>query len=100
MVTRSAEGTPARFKVVMILHFFGLRFMMFCWAHCEMQSMSFCRDDTSPKLETSDIVTSSTCFQWLERKGGVSSQVVDHYQKKDWTQFGALGDTGMFGHPL
>ena len=43
--------------------------MMFCWAHCEMQSMSFCRDDTSPKLETSDIVTSSTCFQWFERRG-------------------------------
>ena len=73
-------------QMVMILHFLGFRFMLFCWAHCEMQSMSFCRDDTSPKLETSDIVMSSMYFQWLEGGGGgVSSQVVDHYQKKDWT---------------
>ena len=51
------------------LTFLGSRFMLFCRAHCEMQSMSFCRDDTSPTLETSDIVTSSTYFQWLERRG-------------------------------
>ena len=29
----------------MILHFLGLRFMLFCWAHREMQLMSFCRDE-------------------------------------------------------
>ena len=76
--------------------------MLFCWAHCEMQSMSFYRDDTSPKLETSDIVMSSMYFQWLEGGGGGggSSQVVGRYQKKDWTQFGALGDISMYGHPL
>ena len=56
-------------QMVMILHFLGLRFMLFCWAHCEMQLMSICRYDASPKLVTSDIVTSSTYFQWLERRG-------------------------------
>ena len=28
------------------------------------------------------------------------AQVINHYQKDDWTQFGALGDTSMYGHPL
>ena len=51
-------------QMVMILHFLGLRFMLFCWAHCEMQLMLFCRDDASPKLVTSDIVTctAKVCF--------------------------------------
>ena len=51
-------------QMILILHFLG-----FCWAHCEMQLMSFCRDGASPKLVTSDIVTSLTYFQWLERRG-------------------------------
>ena len=63
------RGIILRGQMVMILHFLGLRFMLFCWAHCEMQLMSFCRDDAFPKLVTSDIVTSSTYFQWLERRG-------------------------------
>ena len=87
-------------QMVMILLFLGLRLMLFCWAHCKMQLMSFCRDDASPKLETSDIVTSLTYSQWLERKGGVNSQVINHYQKEDWTQFGAQGDTSMYRHLL
>ena len=53
----------------MILHFLELRFMLFCRAHCKMQSMSLCKDDVSPKLMVSDIVTSSTYFQWLEWSG-------------------------------
>ena len=28
----------------------------------------------------------------------MNSQVINHYQKKNWTQFGALGDTGMYAH--
>ena len=59
---------PTRKKGCFGKHYM-LRFMLFCWAHCEMRSMSFCKDDTSPKLETSDIVMSSTYFQWLERRG-------------------------------
>ena len=87
-------------QMVMIFHFLGLRFMLLCWAHYEMQLMSICRDDASPKLVTSYIVMSSTYFQWLERRGGVNSQVINHYQKEDWTQFGALGKTSVYGHPL
>ena len=56
-------------QMVMILHFLGLRFMLFCWDHCEMQLMSFCRDDAFPKLVTSYIVQSSTYFQWREQRG-------------------------------
>ena len=33
-------------------------------------------------------------------EGGVNSQVINHYQKEDGTQFGALGGTSMYGHPL
>ena len=56
-------------QMVMILHFLGLRFMLFYWENCKMQLMSFCRGDAFPKLVTSDIVRSSKYFQWLEQRG-------------------------------
>ena len=61
--------------------------------------MSFCRDDT-PQTGNLAYCYVINVLPVAQAEGGVSSQVVDHYQKKDWTQFGALGDTGMYGHPL
>ena len=45
MESMGETGLVLSGQIVMILHFLGLRFMLFCWAHCEMQLMSFCRDD-------------------------------------------------------
>ena len=86
------RGIILRGQMVMILHFLGLRFMLFCWAHCEMQLMSFCRDDASPKLVTSKNCNVIDVLPVARAEGGVNSQVINHYQKEDWTQFGALGE--------
>ena len=56
-------------QITSSLHFFGLRFILLRDDHCAMASRSFWRDDVPPDGMTSDIVRSSTYFQWLDSNG-------------------------------
>ena len=60
------SGPDLSEHITISLHFFGLRFMLLREDHSEMTLRSVRRDDVPPDGMTSDIVRSSTYFQWLD----------------------------------
>ncbi len=82
-----------RKETIISLHFLGFNFILLVLVQLPIASKSYCSVDTSLVGTFSDIVTSSTYFQLLERGD------TNHYDKKDWTQFGTLWDPSTSWKP-
>jgi hypothetical protein len=83
--TKVGEGCSisGRKETIISLHFLGFNFILLVLVQSPIASNSFCNIGTSLELGQS----------------GYYFQIINHYDKKDWTQFGTLWDPSTSRKP-